>query len=282
MNQERPNELVAKQIVEAKLGVLLVHADTHGGVDYKSADGKIALEVTAVTEGGNKGARDALKKSVKKGVPGATLASCWIVFAPEGQANMKTFLQRVQPALVELERAGETFFERERAGLHVIQRGPLAEIYRPLLDAGVERATHAPHRVSMEDPDHVHEVWVTTGSGGSVSGSNESLERLLDALSDKTDNPHKLAATGAEQRHLFVWVNDDTWYNIARPLSRTTPSWAEEGWGVPSIAPALDPAITHFWVMHERSRLGWLWDGETWQALGPEPRACLTKAEAVG
>ena len=51
---------------------------------------------------------------------------------------------------------------------------------------------------------------------------------------------------------------------------------------MPSITPALDPAITHFWVMHERSRLGWLWDGETWQALGPEPRACLTKAEAVG
>ena len=70
-----------------------------------------------MTEGGNKGARDALKKSVKKGVPGATLATCWIVFAPEGQASMKTFLQRVQPALVELERSGETFFERERAGL---------------------------------------------------------------------------------------------------------------------------------------------------------------------
>ena len=47
-----------------------------------------------MTEGGNKGARDALKKSVKKGVPGATLATCWIVFAPEGQASMKTFLQR--------------------------------------------------------------------------------------------------------------------------------------------------------------------------------------------
>ena len=38
MNQERPNELVAKQVVEDTLGVLLVHADTHGGVDYKSTD----------------------------------------------------------------------------------------------------------------------------------------------------------------------------------------------------------------------------------------------------
>ncbi len=271
VNQERPNELVAKQVVEEVLGVLLKHADTHGGVDYESTDGKIALEVTAVTEGGNKGARDALKKSVRKGVPGAKLASCWIVFVPEGQSSMKSFLQRVQPALVELEHVGETFFERQRAGIHVNQGGPLVEYYRPLLDAGVERATHAPHRVDPNNPDHLHEVWVMTGSGGSASGSNESLERLLDALSDKTDNSKKLAATGAEQRHLFVWVNDDTWYNIARPLSKTAPSWAEEGWGVPSIAPALDPAITHFWVMHERSRLGWLWDGETWQALGPEP-----------
>ena len=60
-------------------------------------------------------------------------------------------------------------------------------------------------------------MWVTTGRGGSVSGSDKWLERLLEALSDKTDNPQKLAATGAEQRHLFVWVNDDTWYSISRP-----------------------------------------------------------------
>ncbi len=265
MNYERPNELLAKQVVEEVLAVELEYADTRGGVDYMSTDGKIALEVTAVTEGRNKGARDALKKSIKKGVPGAELATCWIVFAPEGQANMKIFLQRVQPALVELERVGETFFDRDRARTHTVQGGPLAEIYRPLLDAGVERATHAPHRVSPEDRDHVHAVWVTTGSGGSVSGSDESLDRLLHALSDKPDNPQKLAASCAEQRHLFVWVNDDTWYNIARPLSMPAPSWAEEGWGAPSISPTLDPAITHFWVMHERSRIGWLWDGATWQ-----------------
>ncbi|MBB2975112.1 hypothetical protein FHX49_000653 [Microbacterium endophyticum] len=270
VNQERPNELVAKQIVEERLGVELEHADTHGGVDYKSADGKIALEVTAVTQGGNKGARDALKKSVKKGVPGVDLATCWLVFAPEGQANMKTFIQRVQPALAELERVGESYFRRERAAIHTIEGGPLAEIYRTLLNAGVEMASSAPHEVKSDAPSHVHQVLVSTGSGGSVSGSDESLERLLDALSDKIDNPQKLAATGAVQRHLFVWVNDDTWHNIARPLSRTSPSWADEGWGAPSVAPTLDPAITHFWVMHERSRLGWFWDGKTWSALSPE------------
>jgi hypothetical protein len=64
-----------------------------------------------------------------------------------------------------------------------------------------------------------------------------------------------------------VWLNDDTGYNIARPLSREAPSWGDDGWGLPTTEPQLDPAITHFWVVHARSLLGWLWDGETWQEL---------------
>ncbi|KQV05015.1 hypothetical protein [Leifsonia sp. Root112D2] len=70
MNQERPNEAVAKQIVERVMGIELTHADTHGGVDYLSLDGTVALEVTAVTDGEKKGARGALRKSEAKGARG--------------------------------------------------------------------------------------------------------------------------------------------------------------------------------------------------------------------
>lgn len=39
------------------------------------------------------------------------------------------------------------------------------------------------------------------------------------------------------------------------------------GWGAPSIDPALDEAITHLWVVHEGTRRGWLWNGESWREL---------------
>lgn len=173
----------------------------------------------------------------------------------------------MQPAIAELEFVGETFFHDQRAAVHVIENGELSHIYRPLLDAGVERAFYQPHPDRPEDPDHLHSIWPSTGSGGSVSGSDESLDRLMEVLNEKTDNPTKLRASAAEQSHLFVWLNDDTLYNIARPLSRQSPSWADEGWGLPATKPQLDPAITHLWVVHDGSRLGWLWDGEKWREL---------------
>lgn len=83
----------------------------------------------------------------------------------------------------------------------------------------------------------------------------------------KNDNPKKLKASGAEQRHLFVWLDGDTRFDIARPLSREAPAWGGEGFGTPSKAPVLDAAITHLWVVHQESRFGWLWDGVTWREL---------------
>ncbi|WP_461186761.1 hypothetical protein [Arthrobacter sp. Z4-13] len=245
MNQERPNEAIAKQIVERVLRIQLNHADTHGGVDYVSTDGTIALEVTAVTAGERQSARSALSKSEAKGSP-TRLQGCWLVYASDTQEQMKTFVQRVQPAIAELEFAGKTYFDDQPALLHVFEQGELSHVYQPLLTAGVERATHVPHRDRPEDPDHVHRIFVSTGSGGSVSGSDESLDRLMEELNQKRDNARKLFASGADQRHLFVWLNDDTWYNIARPLSHEAPSWAADGWGLPTNAPAVDPAITHF------------------------------------
>ncbi|KRF03232.1 hypothetical protein ASH00_15720 [Arthrobacter sp. Soil782] len=270
MNQERPDETIAKQIVEQVMGIQLEHADTHGGVDYKSSAGDVALEVTTVTEGARKGTREALSKSEALGST-TELQACWIVHAMDTQPRMKNFVQQVQQAIAELEFAGETRFDREDAAAHMVEKGDLSHIYQPLLQAGVERAIHFPHPDRPEDPDHIHRIHTVTGSGGSVSGSDESLDRLVKALDKKTDNPAKLRASGAEQRHLFVWLDDDTSFSIGRPLAHGFPNWADEGWGLPTTAPKLDPAITHFWVVHNRSGLGWLWDGEKWQELRDLP-----------
>ncbi|MFF5794507.1 hypothetical protein ACFY5D_20890 [Paeniglutamicibacter sp. NPDC012692] len=270
MNQERTNEAIAKQIVERVMGIQLEHADTHGGVDYLSTDGTAALEVTAVTEGDRKSSRGALLKSKAKGSPTTRLQGCWFVFVADTQLGMKSFVQRVQLAIAELEFAGETYFDQRRARAHVVNKGELSHVYLPLLDAGVERAIPFPHSKSPEEPDHVHRISVSAGSGGSVSGIDESLDLLMKALNKKTDNPLKLRASGAQNGHLFVWLDDDTWYNIVRPLSREKTSWVDEGWGLPTTKPQLDPAITYLWVVHDESRLGWLWDGEKWSELrGP-------------
>ncbi len=267
MNQERPNEKRAKRLVEQVMGIQLQHHDTHGGVDYLSSDGNVALEVTAVTDGKKDGAWKALKKSEAKGAPNAELQGCWIIFVADDQADMKSFVQRVQPAIVDLELAGESFFDHQRAALHTLERGALASIYRPMLEAGVQRASHVPHGKSPNDPDHKHRLLTSSGSGGSASGSDEAMDLLLDELRSKTDNARKLGVSAASQRHLFVWVNDNTAFGIQRPLSHKTSSGPDDFWGLPSGAPKLDPVITHLWVVHERSGSGWLWDGETWGEL---------------
>jgi hypothetical protein len=252
MNSERPNELEAKRIVERVTGMALKHADANGGVDYLSTDGQHALEV------------DALAASREAGMPDGELPTCWLVFTSDTQRRLKAFRQRVHVALVDLERAGETFFDRGRAGTHLIERGPLSHIYQPLLDAGVERASAMPNHAHKRN---AHQVIPSLGTGGSSSGSDQALDLLIKMLSRNEDNPKKLEASGVGHRHLFVWLDDDTRFDIARPLSHEPPPWGEERFGTPSTPPALDPAITHLWVVHESSRMGWLWYGKTWQEL---------------
>jgi len=264
MNKERTNELEARKIVEEVLGLELKHTDKEGGVDYRSTDGRHAIEVTRVTDGRKRAGRDALCASRGRGNLEGELQTCWVVFAPATQRRPNTFLQTVHPALVELELAGESFFASQPAAVHVLKQGPLSPVYRSLLDAGVKRASAMPNHAHRR---YTHQVLPTLGSGGSSSDSDEALDLLTRDLGGKTDNAKKLSASGAEWRHLFVWLDDDTRFDIARPLSRDAPSWRDEGFGLPSTPPTLDPAITDLWVVHQRSRLGWLWHDETWHEL---------------
>jgi hypothetical protein len=264
MNQERPDEAIAKQIVEGVLGVSLEHADTTGGVDYLSSDSRVALEVTRVTDGRKIGAWKAFRHSRDASASSPRLDSCWIVFVSDTQPGMKTIHQRVEPMLAALEAAGVDHYFAQRDLVRALEGHELGETFRELAAAGVERGSAVTHDA---DASHVHRALVSMGSGGSASGSDEALERLIGELEGKPDNALKLRESGAENRHLFVWIDDDTPFDISRPLSRDAPSWDDGHFGVPSRRPELDPAITHLWVVHERSRRGWLWNGDTWRAL---------------
>lgn len=269
MNQERPNERRAKEIVEKTLGVTLEHADKNGGVDYRSADGSIAVEVTRVTDEDVRQGLRAWSKSEGSAVSGPPLTTCWLVFTAETTPGLKTYRQRVHPLIARLEVAGLESFSDQRAGLHVLEGREHGDLFRDLLLLNVEHASAVPH-TGDPDPAHVHRVFVTVGGGGSASGSDEAVVMLIDALAVKADNAQKLGGSGAENRHLFVWIDGATPFGIERALSHDTPSWDDDGdsgFGLPSLAPQLDPAVTHLWVVHERSGRGWLWDGQEWQAF---------------
>ncbi|WP_270352061.1 hypothetical protein [Microbacterium testaceum] len=272
MNQERPNERAAKQIVERELSIQLEHYDTHGGVDYLSADGTVALEVTAVTDGWKNGARDALRRSERIGAPAVPLQNCWIVSTSLDQTALRTFVQRVSPVIAELEAAGETQYSDQEAAVHILTGGPLSAVYKKLWNAGVEVAGNSSHAVRADDPDHVHQVFVMAGSGGVASTSNDAVSQLMEELRVKVDNPKKLRDSGAGSRHLFVWVNDDTEWSIARPVRGAAASGESDGWRLPDVAPVLDPGITDLWLVHERTLRGWLWNGTTWSAVDASTR----------
>lgn len=273
LNKERGNERAAKLIIEAELSIDLIHADHTGGVDYISLDGRHAVEVTRVTDGAKKAGRSALAWAKRSGVPEGELQTCWIVMVPEGQLGLKVFQQNVYPAIIELEKVGETGFCRQTAALHVIEGGPLSEPYQVLLEAGVERASAVPDHSHRE---HAHHVLPSLMRGGSSSGSNHAIAQLAAALMSKSDNPNKLTDSGRDYRHLFVWIDDDTPLAISRPLARDAPVWSDGEYGLPTVHPAFNAAITHLWVVHEGTGRGWFWDGVSWREVSMQGPAGLT------
>lgn len=246
------------------IGVRLKHADINGGVDYCSSDESFALEVTTVTSRTKKSTRAALSKH-RMSVPHPALQSCWILYVPDNQPRVNKSMRLVRSAIVELESAGETDFDQTVCAYGTPDGDERPQRYQKLLEAGVERA------VSMtceEREGHLHRLHIFPGSGGSPQTSNSSLARLVEELRTRPDNAEKLRVSGCEQRHLFVWLDDDTAYEIAFPLSRELPpSWKAEGWGLPTEDPYFDIAITHLWVVHARTGLGWRWTGDEWRCL---------------
>lgn len=271
MNLERDNEDTARKIVEKLLGIQLKHADLNGGVDYLSNDHNVALEVTRVTDEAKRDTRRTFEKSAAEGSK-ASLHTCWTVTVSETHWPAKDFEQRVQPLIAELESAGVASFNRQDAIDHVDDEDELSDIYGQLLDAGVDAAQLSEER--SDCPEHAHRVAVSTWGGGPVSDSNVALVELIKELNkpERDDNLEKLRRSGAKERHLFVWLDDDTAGIISHPLSHGAQSGTDEQSRTPSGMPPLNSAITHLWIMHERSGLGWLWDGERWRTLR-EPQA---------
>lgn len=268
MNHERLNESRAKAAIERELSVVLVHADRTGGVDYLTADGSMAVEVTRVTDEAARRSSQAWSRAEKAIVAGPELLNCWLVFVAETTPGLRTLRARVHPLIAELEVQGLRSFDEHMVDHEVDKRSVLGGLFRGLRVIGVQRALSAP-RCSSEAV-HVHRVFISPGGGGSASGSDEAVTLLCAELATRPDNSEKLLATEAGRRHLFVWVDSFTAFAIERPLRSAPPSWEVDGggsFGLPTQPPSLPAGVTHLWIVHERTGLGWLWDGTEWRAV---------------
>jgi hypothetical protein len=288
-NAERPEELHALAIAERVLGIKLVHTDSSGQVDIQSVgsagnlDGKVAIEVTTVTEQDRIATLKRFRRTLDKertaeaqdNLGPAILESCWIIIAPDTQHGAHKLGQQAEKQLSVLEKNEVTRFHPQRDVVAVRDHDPASDELRrariALARLGIQIAQAVSDHARETGPEggpHRHRVVTSLGSGGSASGSNESVELVCAELDDRADNPKKLRASGAERQHLFVWVNEHTSFGIARPLSRNEPEWvADDQFGLPTAPPDLDDTVTDLWVVHSGSLRGWYWDSEAWRAL---------------
>lgn len=262
-NVERDDEKDAKRVAESVLGVDLRHFDTDGGVDYLAEDSSVAVEVTRVTDGRKRAARSGITRSVKDTFQ-PPLASCWIVLASSAHRATKNLERRLRPMLAELEKAGISEFNRDDFNTYLQELPTHTALLRRVYDTEIESAG-----LPMQpDPnDHEHQILLSLTTDGSIRSSNESLAALLAELGSKSDNVKKLGDSGALHRVLFVWLDGDTPDEISRPLDGDPPKGLDQRFGIASVPPKLDPAITELWIVHEGTRRGWRWDGTNWSAL---------------
>jgi hypothetical protein len=107
--------------------------------------------------------------------------------------------------------AAEALPRLESLGMfRVPQPGPvhdnsLVEPLHTLWLAGVTLGT------SYEAPSGVV-PWVDIATSGAGSAPSSDLACSLQREIDKTDNHRKLRESGADEHHLFVWVEDDSSY----------------------------------------------------------------------
>lgn len=267
-NEERPDELEARAIAEPALGASLEHADSNGDVDYRfttSGGKRGALEVTTVTDPKNKVARDQWVKASPKYGPAPTLRQCWQVWINDRDVRYKGLLARLEPALAALEEVSRRF---ERGRLHEFIGSPKPEqdAAQTLAQEKVIQALPYPELCRAEQHEAPHRIDLVRESGWSASGSDAALELIEAELNAKPDNFGKLR--GADEKHLFAWVDGDTDLAIARPFRGGRPAeW--EHFGLPSRGPNLLEPVDQLWIVDRATLTGWVWTPEAgWTSLG--------------
>jgi hypothetical protein len=266
-NGESPNEAQARAVVESFAGITLTHADTNGDVDYRfttTTGQRGAVEVTTVTSPTSKVALVRWDRESPKFGPATALMQCWQVWIDDVDVNYRGLTNRLEPVLAVLE-AADRRFERWRS--HEFIGSPRAErdAAQVLLQEHVEMAMPYPELCRAEGHAPPHRIEIVRQSGYSASGSDAALSLIESELNEKPDNFGKLR--GADEKHLFVWLDAETDLAIARPFRGGQPTeW--DHFKLPSRAPALLEPVHHLWIVDRATLTGWVWTSEAgWDSI---------------
>lgn len=269
-NQERPEESLARVVVEQLAGLKLEHADHNGDVDYRfnvHGGGLGALEVTTVTDQKSKIARDQWDKAAPAKASAPSLKQCWQVWMHDRDVRYRGLPGRLEAAIKTLEDAGR---QLDRGRFHDFWGSPATErgAARALINEKVIWAKPYPELCRAEAHDPPHRIDIVRETGGTASGSEAALVLIEAELADHPDNFAKLR--GADEKHLFVWIDGDTDLAIARPFrGGQVADW--EHFGLPTRPPELFEPLDRLWIIDRATLTGWIWAASAGWTAVPEP-----------
>jgi hypothetical protein len=212
-------------------------------VEITVNDQRIALEITSIAASRWRETADAVGKHSDKLAGTGLSHRWWVVF--DNRASVRALAPLIEPALRSL----------ERAGFESLAHARLARIGDATADAGCSRFETGPLGAV-----HSAEVWTESGSTEApkillaqaeavISNSQTFNTAIASLFAHARDNQAKLAAAMAEERHLFVSIEDHT---VGAAIAAA--------WPLPPCPP--DPAgiVDVVWI-YALSSSGWLFRG---------------------
>jgi hypothetical protein len=263
--KERAEEFTARKFLESFLNLNLELADVGGTsqADYNfSKDNlKCSLEVSRFTEQIQKG----LWKGYLQGqemLHFPLLRSHWLLSA-RGIPKTKDVEKYIFPALHTLERyflesywpsLQSWWFEHER------ELRAVAEAFEIV---GIESA-QSRAQMFYQDDNLMFNIGIMYGNNWMYGGPDSALEILEEYIARTEDNLEKLAQTGSDERHLWLWLDEHSLRGVSN-------AFKDEDIALPSRKPNLPPAVTHLWIVNEVNGLGWRFEPESgWSKLNTQ------------
>lgn len=259
---ERPEEARARRLVDEHAGLALTYADHLGFVDYvyQRAHGRHgALEVSRYTSSAARRGYDQWQREQQHTYQAKLLTKSWTLVV-EGDPDYKDLPRRVEPALEVLEQQGIDRLQMSE----LTTRSFIKQELRPA--AALLRANGVTTGQAFEH-DAAPSIDIGRGVAGTSAGSDAAVAEILDYVRTTPDNLKKLEASGAEERHLFLWLDDESPSSAARPLQGGRADRFAH-FGLPAESPALPAAVTHLWIVYQPTGRGWYWDGAQWSTCG--------------
>jgi hypothetical protein len=233
MTRSHDQEKAAAQAVQRVLGGTSELNDTGAeprqfDVLHELDDGlRVAVEVTSSGVYDNRKAKSAIRKRARNGdLAGESLAYLWHVTVSKEKQISTLRLSELDQTLRDFEAQGLESVSSRGAHPHY---GDLAS--RALAQLGVESAVLWNRSPPSGEPK------ILLGTSWSVIGGPESLPDALGRVLACTDNQDKLAAADADERHLYVRMEDQAAASGLRGL-----------WPLPHCPPDPRGVIDVIWV----------------------------------